>query len=678
MRVALLAALTGAAAGNQLDAEANANPIRKVVTMLQAMQKKVESEGARDKELFDKFMCYCKTGSAGLEKSISDANVKVPSLQSDIEGAESKVSTLKEELKQAQMDRAAAKTAVAEATALRQKEAAAFAATSTELKTNIAAITKAVNAIDSGMAGGFLQTETAQVIKKIVTSSANLANADRDDLMAFFEQDSQYAPQSGEISGILKTMSDEMKADLKSATDDENASVQSHKDLLAAKKKEVQALTSQIEAKLGRVGELGIEIVQMKNDLSDSEEALIENTKFLADLNKDCSTKSDEYQAIVKTRQEELLALADTIKLLNDDDALELFKKTLPGGASLLQVDVAANQRSAALSLVKRAQNEALGVSPGLDFIAMAIKGQKTGFDKVIKLIDNMVSTLKKEQLDDDHKKEYCATQFDLSEDKKKGLEKSISDLETSIIEAKDSLTTLTGEIDTLEDGIKALDKQVAEQTEQRKEEHEDFNELMSSNAAAKELLSFAKNRLNKFYNPKLYKPPSAAAAFLQISRHSHTQPEAPEAPAAYEKKGEESGGVIAMIDALIRDLQKEITEAEMSEKDSQADYEQAMADSKEKRAEDSKALTDKKSTKAEMKTTLETSTEGKASAEKELMATESFISALHADCDFLLKYYDMRNEARGGEIDSLNKAKAILSGATFSGLQTSVRFLHK
>jgi len=677
MRGVLLAAVAGAASGNQLDAEANANPIRKVVTMLQAMQKKVEAEGARDKELFDKFMCYCKSGSADLEKSISDANVKVPSLQSDIEEAESKVSTLKEELKQAQMDRSAAKTAMEEATALREKEAAAFKVTSTELKTDIAAITKAMNAIESGMAGGFLQTETAQLVKKIATSSANLANADRDDLMAFFAQDSQYAPQSGEITGILKTMSDEMTGDLKSATDEENASVQSYEDLMAAKKKEVQALTSQIEAKLGRVGELGIEIVQMKNDLSDSEEALIENTKFLADLKKDCSTKSDEYQAIVKTRQEELLALADTIKLLNDDDALELFKKTLPGGASLLQVDASASQRSAALSLVQRAQRKALNVSPGLDFIAMAIKGQKIGFDKVIKLIDNMVATLKKEQLDDDHKKEYCAAQFDLTEDKKKGLEKSISDLETSIIEAKDSLTTLTGEIDTLEDGIKALDKQVAEQTEQRKEEHEDFNELMSSNAAAKELLSFAKNRLNKFYNPKLYKPP-AAAAFLQISKHSHTQPEAPEAPGAYEKKGEESTGVIAMIDALIRDLQKEITEAETSEKDSQADYEQAMADAKEKRADDSQALTEKKSTKAEMQTTLETSTEDKASSEKELMATESYITSLHADCDFLLKYYDMRNEARSGEIDSLNKAKAVLSGADFSSLQTSIRFLHK
>merc|ERR1719331_750239 len=177
-------------------------------------------------------------------------------------------------------------------------------------------------------------------------------------------------------------------------------------------------------------------------------------------------------------------------------------------------------------------------------------------------------------------KKEYCAAQFDLSDDKKKALEKSVSDLETAITEAKDGITTLVGEIDALEDGIKALDKAVAEATEQRKEEHEEFTETMSGNAAAKELLGFAKNRLNKFYNPKLYKPP--AASFVQISQHSSdaAPPPPPEAVGAYKKKGEESNGVIGMIDTLVRDLDKEMTESETEEKDAQSDYEDMMRDS--------------------------------------------------------------------------------------------------
>merc|ERR1719335_839816 len=123
-------------------------------------------------------------------------------------------------------------------------------------------------------------------------------------------------------------------------------------------------------------------------------------------------------------------------------------------------------------------------------------------------MIDKMVAQLKTEQLDDETKKENCEAQFDATDDKKKGLEHSISDLETAIATEEESISTLTEEIKNLEKGIVDLDKSVAEATEQRKEEHQEFTELIASDSAAKEILGFAKNRLNKFYNPKLYKPP--------------------------------------------------------------------------------------------------------------------------------------------------------------------------
>jgi len=639
------------------------------------MQKKVEAEGERDKELFDKFMCYCKNSGGDLQKSIGDADTKIPRVAADIEEGEAKVTTMKEELKQAQTDRSAAKAAMAEATALREKEAAVFAKLNDESTTNIAAVAKAIKVIDAGMAGGFLQTAGASVLKKIAMDSQTMADSDRQEVLSFLSGSSDYSPASGEISGILKTMQDEMNKSLADATAEENAAIATYNSLMASKTKEVQALTKEIEVKLTRVGELSVEIVQMKNDLTDTQEQLLDDKKFLANMETDCAAKAGEFEIVVKTRQEELLALADTIKMLNDDDALELFKKTLPGAsASFVEVKVSERGiRKHALQLIQRAQSSAFVNAPQLDFIALAINGKKIGFGKVIKLIDDMVATLKQEQLDDDHKEEYCKEQFDFADDKKKGLEKTISDLETSITEAKDSIQSLVEEIDTLEDGIKALDKAVAEATEQRKEEHEDFTEEMSSNAAAKELLGFAKNRLNKFYNPKLYKPP--AASFIQITKHEQSDeaapPPPPQAVGAYKKKGEESAGVIGMIDTLIRDVTKEMTESETEEKDAQGDYEQMMSDSKEKRATDSKALTEKTSTKAQMETQLETSTEGKASGGKELMATENYIASLHAECDWLLKYFDMRKEARASEVDALEKAKAVLSGADFSLVQT-------
>merc|ERR1719198_271972 len=99
-------------------------------------------------------------------------------------------------------------------------------------------------------------------------------------------------------------------------------------------------------------------------------------------------------------------------------------------------------------------------------------------------MIDEMVETLKKEQVDDDNKKEYCGVSLDIADDKKKELEKTIADLETAIATDKDGIATLTSEIEALEDSIKALDKAVAEATEQRKEENVEYTNLMANDGA--------------------------------------------------------------------------------------------------------------------------------------------------------------------------------------------------
>merc|ERR1712079_855748 len=276
------------------------------------------------------------------------------------------------------------------------------------------------------------------------------------------------------------------------------------------------------------------------------------------------------WEVIVKTRAEELAALADTIKILNDDDALELFKKTLPSASSLMQIQVSASAtRTQALSMLKQFMKQKIS-HDHVGFIALALEGKKIGFDKVIKMIDDMIATLKIEQADDDAKKEYCAKELDAADDKKKGLERAYSDLETAIEGANEAIAKLAEEIAALTAGIKELDKMVMEATEQRKEENEDFKELMASDTAARELLKFAENRLNKFYNPKLYKAPpktelsredrivenmsgtaapteapggiagTGIAVFSEVSNHNQQQvapPPPPETFGAYQKK---------------------------------------------------------------------------------------------------------------------------------------------
>merc|ERR1719183_472730 len=217
-------------------------------------------------------------------------------------------------------------------------------------------------------------------------------------------------------------------------------------------------------------------------------------------------------------------------------------------------------------------------------------------------MIDTMVANLKQEQLDDDHKKEYCAAQLDMTDDSKKALERKVSDEETAIASTEESIAATKADIEALEASIKALDKSVAEATDNRKEENEDYKELMASDSAAKELLGVVKNRLNKFYNPKLYKAPpkrelteeeqatlaaggtlapteapggiagTGVAVFAQVKMHTQKESQ-PGPPPTLEfggsKKGEATG-VLAMMDVMVKEVDAEMTEMEATEKDAQ------------------------------------------------------------------------------------------------------------
>merc|ERR1719335_1729071 len=196
---------------------------------------------------------------------------------------------------------------------------------------------------------------------------------------------------------------------------------------------------------------------------------------------------------------------------------------------------------------------------------------------------------------------------------------------------------------------------------------------------AAMGLVEKAKNRLNKFYNPTLYKAPPKkemsmeekimqAGSFVQIRRSDVAPPPPPETfEGGYQKKGEKSAGVIGLMDMIMKDLGNDMKDAEYAEKTAQKDYAELMADSQATRAGDTKSLTGKKTSKAEIENKLMTTKETRAATAQDLKLVGTTIQELHASCDFILQNYDLRKEARTNEIESLKNAKAVLAGASFS-----------
>merc|ERR1719158_41241 len=155
--------------------EMGANPIRKIVTLMQNMQKEIEAEGEKEKELFDKFMCFCKANTGDLGKAEADAKAKSEEMTAKLKSEEAEKSQIEQELVDHKKDRETAKSDLAEATTLREKEATEFAAMKADSETNIAAMASAIPAIEKGMSGAaLLQMPSGRRLEKIVESFTNM------------------------------------------------------------------------------------------------------------------------------------------------------------------------------------------------------------------------------------------------------------------------------------------------------------------------------------------------------------------------------------------------------------------------------------------------------------------------------------------------------------------------
>merc|ERR1719375_2123170 len=217
--------------------------------------------------------------------------------------------------------------------------------------------------------------------------------------------------------------------------------------------------------------------------------------------------------------------------------------------------------------------------------------------------------------------------------------------------------------------------------TEQRKEEHKEYQETLSLTKTAIELIGKAKNRLQKFYQPVLYKAPpktalaaedqviaglGGAAALAQVRairghRARVAPPEMPTGLGGYEKSGKKSGGVMGLMDMISKDLTASLMDTEHEESSAQKDYVGLMADCQASREQAMKSITDKEAAKAEIFSKKTLAKEKEMGDLKDLDMIHRYVTELHGECDFILENFDIRKEARAGEVESLKNAKAIL-----------------
>jgi len=279
----------------------NANPIRRLVTMMQKMEKKVIAEGEAQEKAFNKYMCYCKSSTAALSASIAAGEEKVPQIESQIEELTASEAQLTSDLAAHQQDRADAKGSIGDATGKREEEAAQFAKESGDYNTNIKALGGAIPAIEQGLGGSFVQTSSGRRVQKLL-QNADLQTADASVVTAFLQGGASMRGSSGEIVGILKQMKEDMEADLKELTAAEDSAIATFNELVAAKEKEIAAATAAIEDKSARKGETSVSLANAKHDLSDTSANLADDQKFLADMKGACGEQEKAWEQVSAMR----------------------------------------------------------------------------------------------------------------------------------------------------------------------------------------------------------------------------------------------------------------------------------------------------------------------------------------------------------------------------------------
>merc|ERR1719198_621790 len=395
---------------------------------------------------------------------------------------------------------------------------------------------------------------------------------------------------------------------------------------MTSKKAEIKAAGKAIETKTARSGTVAVETVQAKADLEKTQKAVEEDTEFKANLKKNCATKQQEWDERCKLRAQELEALSDTIAMMNSDDALELFKKTLPppAASALIQTEAASRAKiRTAKAMIRTAMQSDKAHAVNRHLMLMSLSQGVHGFEKVVGMVDGMVGVLEGEQAQDDKQDVWCIAELDKAKEEAKATEVDIGELGAAVDEARDAIASTGSEIDALKAGLAELDKSVAEATDLRKKENAEATESAAANQAAVDLLGMAKNRLNKFYNPTLYVEPAKEAEeeefFAQLAFRRASPGPPPEMPSGEYKKSESSDGVINMIDEMVKDVQDDMAEAKRDEAEAQKDYEQDMKDAATKRSDDSKLVVTKEGEKAEKTTKLEETKEAKRTKKGQL-----------------------------------------------------------
>jgi uncharacterized small protein (DUF1192 family) len=639
------------------------------------MGAQLEKEAEEDEETYEKVACWCETNDKEKTAAIAEAEARITDLTSTIEELTAMSARLNTEIKNLEAEIAKNQEALDKATAMRQKELAEFNEEEKDMLQSIGALKSAIVVLSKHHSSlAQVPSETllnmaavidhqfkkhTALLRAIVTPSQRKAIAafvqspgDYFDAEPTFKQ--SYAPQSGQIFGILKQMKETFETNLSASQKEEMQAQAAYEDLKAAKEAEIKAGTELKDTKTQELADTDEKLAQSKQDLEDTRNSLSADQKFLMNLKETCQMTDQEWEERQKSRAEEIKAVSEALAILSSDDAHDTFTKTFNFVQTKVETTDRQNRDKASALLFKAAKANG---NPRL--AALAARVRLDAFTKVKAAIDDMIAALLKEKADEIKHKDFCTEGINTNERESELKARDISELEAEISDLTMTIDELTKSIATLEAEIAEMQTQLKRAGEDREMENKDFQQTVADQRETKALLKKAYDVLAAVFKK-----------FIQLeAKESKQEPAGPPPPPGFKeyKQSSGSGGVMGMLEQIMRDTETLEAEAIKAESDAQKAYETYVKDTNKSIEEKTRDITNKTAEKATAEGDKVAAEEAKETAMNEQQQLMNENADLHKSCDFTLKNFDIRQEARDQEVEALRQAKAILSGAKFS-----------
>jgi len=637
------------------------DPMSRVVSLLEDMEKQLEVDAKADEDVYDKMVCWCGETQKSKQSAIDEGTAKIQELAAEIEQGIALSSRLGPEIDSLKSEFEKNAAALKQAAAIREKQSTEFEEQSKDLAESISAVKKALKVMskketkESKESVSFLQTskssEVSSALREVFVrsrrfldrvSSPDLPRHFREaDLLQYF----QPGQSSDEVYGMLSQMQDTFEQDLKEMQEEEASSKAAYEKLNDAKAEEIETSKSQLRLKQKEKASADEQLAHDKKEKNTVGKALEEDKKFLKSVQTKCANTDSEWDARQKTRREEVKAIASATQVLTEN------KPT-----SFLQFS-SQNLQTQAGKLLSRGSRS--------KFLAFRASHSKAGsLGEVLKAVDDMISELKKQKKGESEKKTFCKDQLTKNEVQQDKQDRKKEDVTILLETLTQKIKKTQAEKAELESEIENMNKEMAKAAQDREAQNKAFQLSVNDQRETQKLLKAALKVLSEFYSK----------SFVQLSEEKQTDEvedgavddsfETPQGFSDY-KKNSASKGVLAMLEHILEQAQAAEKQAVKDENAAQSDYETlakettASVATKKKEVDSVEAAI----TKAEGERA-----DAKTDGENILAAMKALTSAagtLHSNCDFLVKNFQTRQTAMDDEIGGLIEAKAVMQGIT-------------